>query len=155
MRNIRRSTEHEVVVRMLAEKPHPKTQKSIFPTMRELLCFSACLGFHQDKRSKLSGKILEIDGRVFENSEQAVDLLYLIALATAKDANVLLPEREDEAIEIFEEYANGGFEVIRNWLAAKPGDTDGDIALFGGLATSGFLRDVDPTPKDAIGDVKF
>jgi dnd system-associated protein 4 len=155
MRNVRRNLSHEVLVKLLAEKAHPKTQRSIFPTMRELQCFAAALGFQENRRKPLEGKAAEIDGRIFENSELATDLVYLIALAGAGDVNILQPEREDEAVSVFEEFANGGLEILSEWLAANSGDIDGDQAVFEGLTRCGLLGNSKPSVAGALADVKF
>jgi dnd system-associated protein 4 len=155
MRNVRRNLSHEVIVKLLSEKAHPKTQRSLFPTMRELQCFAAALGFQENRRNPLEGKTAEIDGRIFENSELATDMVYLIALAGAGDVNILQPEREDDAISVFEEFANGGFEILSEWFAANAGDIDGDQALFAGLSRSGLLGNAKPSVAGALADIKF
>jgi dnd system-associated protein 4 len=155
MRNVRRALSHEVLVKMLAEKPHPKTQKSIFPTMRELLCFAAALGFQENRRKSIDGKTAEIDGRIFENSETATDLVYLVALAGVADVNILQPDREEEAVAVFEEYANGGLEILSEWMAADAGDIDGDHALLRGFVQGGMLGNAIPSVDTAMTEVKF
>jgi dnd system-associated protein 4 len=155
VKNVRRVVDHEVLVKLLAEKSHPKTQRSIFPTMRELMCFAAALGFQEGRRKSLSGKTAEIDGRIFENSDSATDMVYLVALAGAGDIGILQPDRDDEAVSIFEEYANGGFEVLDEWLAAHAGDIDGDQAMLNGLTSSGLLGNSAPSIETALTEVKF
>jgi dnd system-associated protein 4 len=155
MKNVRREVGHEVLVKMLAERAHPRTQRSLFPTMRELMCFAAAVGFQQQKRKPLQGKTAEIDARNFENSEVAMDMLYLVALADAGDVNILQPDQEEKAVAIFEEYANGGFETLNTWMAANAGDIDGDQALFQGMIEGGLLRKAMPPVPAALADVKF
>ena len=155
MKSVRREVRHEVLVKMLAEKAHPRTQRSLFPTMRELLCFAAALGFEQQRRKPLEGKTAEIDGRIFENLEVATDMVYLVALAGAGDVNILQPEREEDAVAIFEEYANGGLEILSEWMAASAGDIDGDQALFQGIIQGGMLSKGAPPVAVALTDVKF
>lgn len=149
MRSVKRSEKHEEMVRRLAEQAHPAAGRSIFPTMRELMCFAATLGFEHDKRRALEGKTQEIDARIFQGNQQAVDLLYLVALAGTKDADILREDREDDAVSVFEEYANGGFEVLRGWLAEKADDLNGDRAILAALAKYGYLSDPDVTGGDA------
>ena len=155
MRNVRRSVDHEVLVRMLCEKPHPISQKSLFPTMRELICFAAALGYQQDRRIPLSGKTHEIDARIIENSEAAIDMVYLVALAGIRDVHILMPDREDDAVTVFEEYANGGLAILEEWMAATPGDIDGDLALLNGFRANGMLGNTPPSVDTAISDVTF
>jgi dnd system-associated protein 4 len=149
MRSVKRSDKHEEMVRRLAEQPHPAANRSVFPTMRELMCFAATLGFEHDKRRPLEGKTQEIDARIFQGNQQAVDLLYLLALAGTKDAEILREDREDDAVTVFEEYANGGFEVLRGWLSEKADDLNGDRAILAALAKYGYLSDPDVAGGDA------
>ena len=81
MRSIRRSEKHDPIVRRLAENTHPSSGRSLFPTMRELLCFAAVLGFDEGTRKRLDEKTLDIDGRIFANHPPTLDLMYLLALA--------------------------------------------------------------------------
>ena len=120
MRTIRRPEQFEPLVRQLAENPHPISKRSIFATMRELLCFAAVLGFNEEVRTPVGDRTKEIDGRIFENSQQAIDLIYLLALAGTRDAGILQPEREEEMIRVFEEYAASGLAVLDRWLFARP-----------------------------------
>lgn len=133
MRGIKRSEQFEDIVRMLAEG------QSVFPTMRELMLFAAVLGFEHDRKRPLQSQTNEIDGRIFSGSAQALDFLYLIALAGERNVDVLREENEEKMIEIFEQYAQGGFEIIAGWLSEKPEDLNGDQALLSGLARNGFL----------------
>jgi len=154
MRAIRRSKKYEDLVRHLAEAIHPHASRPIFPTMRELICFAAVLGFERERKRPLDATMMEIDGRTFENHQQSLDLIYLIALSDAKDAEVLREDNEDHCISIFEQYAEGGFEEIAAWLKERPEDENGDGAVIAGLRKLGLLgeaRGVD----DAIYDVSF
>ena len=151
---IRRSKRHESLVRQLAETNHPNASRPIFPTMRELLCFAAVLGLERQKKRELDSATMEIDGRTFENHEQSKDLIYLIALADSKDAEVLREENDDRCIGIFEQYAEGGLDELGAWLKERPEDPNGDMAILDALRKRGFLgqgRGVD----DAIHDVSF
>ncbi len=154
MRAIKRSKRHESMVRQLAETSHPHAGRPIFPTMRELMCFAAALGFENDRKKPLETTTMEIDGRTFENHQQSLDLIYLLALADARDAEVLRDEHEEKCLEIFEQYAEGGFEEISAWLKERPEDENGDAALLDALRKRKFLgeaRGVD----DAVHDVSF
>ncbi len=154
MRGFRRSKKYEDMVRQLAEKPHSIAGRSIFPTMRELMCFAAVLGFEFDKRKPLDSDTNEIDSRIFLNSEVALDLLYLIGLATEKSVDILREENEEEMIRIFEEYAEGGFEILETWLLEKPEDTNGDNAILTALFKNGFL-DIPRPIETAAPEINF
>jgi dnd system-associated protein 4 len=153
MRGIRRSVVHEGLVRQLTEASPPLT-RAIFPTMRELMCFAATLGFESDLRKPLQGDTLEVDGRIFGNYQPALDTLYLVALAADRSADILRDEKEDDMISIFEQYAEGGFQILGGWLREKPDDTNGDRAILAALTKHGFLSGL-RTADEALLDVKF
>jgi len=154
MRNIRRSKCHEELVDLLTEKAHPSSKKTIFPTKRELMCFAATLGFQTGRRSKLDGKTNDVDGRPFSDHGNTIDLMYLLALAEGKDGELLRDAREEDRILIFEEYTNGGFEVLQRWMDARPDDLYGATPILDGLLKDKFLENKSST-EDAITKVKF
>jgi len=127
----------------------------MFPTMRELVCFAAALGYETQRRLPVDGPTNEIDARIFERSETAMDLLYLIALSEEKKSDVLMPDREDYAVTIFEEYAAGGLAEIREWLHARPEDQHGEQALLNGLQKRGLMEAGQPEVDDILGQVTF
>lgn len=155
MRSIRRDTKHEPLVRQLTESTNPATNRSLFPTMRELLCFAAAVGFQSKRRIPLGENTAEVDGRVWENLDSAVDMLYLVGLASERKVEILQPDHEDELIKIFEEYANGGLQVLDEWLRAQGGDLYGDQAILSALRREGLLQDTPKPVAQALADVVF
>jgi len=154
MRNIRRSKRFEELVRLLADNTHPITKKQVFPTIRELMCFAATLGFQFEARGKLDEKTNDVDGRRFGEHSDTVDLMYLLSLAEERSGEVLRDSREEDRIKIFEEYANGGFEIIQRWMNARADDLNGDKAILDGLIKGNFLKTQTNT-EDAIPNVTF
>lgn len=155
MRNVRRPESLEPLFKRFTESQHPVTGRPIFPTLREFLCFAAVLGFNTGKRRPLEGKLLELDGRVFDTHEQSRDIVYLIALASAKDANILLPDKEDDAITIFEEYIASGLTELEQWLKDCPDDHIGDQAILTALRRHGYFGEKDKTIEEVLDDVEF
>ena len=51
--NINRSRIHEEMVQRLAMQKLPDTDRTLFPTIRELLCFAALLGYSEKRRIPL------------------------------------------------------------------------------------------------------
>lgn len=139
MRDINRDAKYEDLMKLLAEKKNPNLTSSLFKTMRELLCFCAVLGYHEGKRVPLSTKTTEIPGRVFENSDFAMDLIYLLALCESKSGDILKPENESDIIKIFEEYACGGLETLQRWISETPSDAYGDQAIINALYKYDFM----------------
>lgn len=153
MRGVKRSAIHEPMVRRLTETATP-SNRPVFPTIRELMCFAAVLGYEQGLKKPLQGETFEVDGRNFGNYQPAVDTLYLIALAGERNADILRDESENEMVSIFEQYAEGGFEILAGWLREKPDDEIGDRAILAALAKEGYLGA--PRPVDSVmPDVKF
>ncbi len=155
MRNVRRLEQYEGLFKRFTETAHPVSGKPIFPMLRDFLCFLAVLGFHKGERLPIEGKTIELDGRVFDNSEQAKDIVYLVALAGTHDANILHPDREDEMVRVFEEYATTGFGVIDQWLKSCPDDHIGDQAILTALRRDGFFGAQPLKLEDVLRNVEF
>lgn len=154
MRAIKRSEKFEDLVRRLAVDEHPVTKKSIFDTIRKLMCFAAVLGFENDRRSKLQDSTNDVDSRQVEKSQETQDLIYLIALASEKDAEILQDENEEKMYLVFEEYAQGGFEILEQWMKEKPEDHFGNEAILAAFSKYNLLeREVDP--EIAVGEISF
>ena len=141
LRAIYRSTIHEDFVQRLARSPHPIKKTSIFPTIKDLLCFAAVLGFSEGKKIPLSEKYKkeDIQKQIFIDDGK-VNIIFLIALADQKDSNVLRDDNPVDIVKIFEEYANGGLEIMKAWEIDTPDDTRGDKALVHGLIKKEYLK---------------
>ncbi len=157
-RSIRRNKEHADIIKLLMDK-NPDTGMAVFPTIKSLQCFAAVIGFDQKRRVKLEkGNVEDIEWHIF-NSDNLTHYIYLIALAETNDMNVLKfdIEKPDSAqigpnmMEIFEEYANGGFEIIRGWLNKSPSDPYGSKALLVAMEKAGFLK----KEENTFSDVEF
>jgi dnd system-associated protein 4 len=155
MRNVRRAEGYEGLFQRFTEKAHPISNRPIFTTQRDFLCFLAVLGFHAGERLPLTGKTIELDGRVFETNEQARDLVYLIALAGSKDAGILQPDREDELVQVFEEFVAAGFKVLNKWMVMCPDDHIGDQAILTALRRDGFFGTQTSSLKKALENIQF
>jgi len=154
MKAVKRSARFEPIVRQLAVSTHPTAKRQIFPSMRELICFAAVLGFDRNSTRHLDEETEEIDGRIFEAHQQSTDLIYLIALAQSRDAEILRDENMDRAIGIFEQYADGGLSIIESWLKERADDEQGDVALLAALKKYGYLPAA-RTAAEAAADVSF
>ena len=121
--NINRSRVHEDMVQRLAMEKLPGTQRTLFPTIRELLCFAALLGYSERRRLPLEREkgVEDVSYQQFERGDSE-DLIYLIALAETKDPEVLKDGGEDRCANIFEEYANGGLQIIREAVLRGGGE---------------------------------
>ena len=127
--NINRSRVHEDMVQRLSTQKLPGTDRTLFPTIRELLCFAALLGYSEQRRLPLDREkgTEDVSYQQFERGD-AEDLIYLIALADSKDPDILKDGEESRCAEIFEEYANGGLQIIHEAMNRGGGEyPDRDI----------------------------
>lgn len=154
MRNIRRSAELDLTLRRLGETQHSVAKRSIFPTLRDALCFAALLGYERDARTPLGASTVDLDGRLFVNHAPSLDTMYLLGLAAKRDMAILFDENEEELVTIFEEYASGGLRIIESWFAERPVDQDGDYAIIDALRKHGYVSPPDDVGT-AIGEVEF
>lgn len=151
--NINRSRKYEDIVQRLAGQVMPGSDRRLFPTIRELLCFAALLGFSEKRRTPLdrSEGVEDISYQQFERGD-AEDLIFLIALAEKQDMNILREGEEAACAEIFEEYANGGLAIIKDFLLRAGGEYP-DRALMSLLKERGYLTGTLPEPD--LGAVTF
>jgi dnd system-associated protein 4 len=156
VRTFRNNSSHDALIQLLFGTPHKKAGQAIFVTKRDLLCFAAVLGFEGNRRNKIVEKPSEfVDPRPFENSQEAMNLLFLVGLAVTKDADCLREDREEELVTIFEEYADGGLCTIEEWLRETPSDPYGDRAFIDALKRHGFLIPTGDSVEAVVAEVEF
>lgn len=144
--NINRSRTHEEMVQRLAMIKLPGADRTLFPTIRELLCFAALLGYSEERFIPLDpdAGVEDVSYQQFERGD-AEDLIYLIALAHTKDPEILKDGEEGRCAEIFEQYANGGLHIIREALLRTGGEYP-DRDLLELLRENGYLNTDDEEP---------
>lgn len=102
---------------------------SVFKEIWRLQLFAAHVGLTHGRRVPLaavdSGK--GIDQSTFGNCSAWPGILYLIAITEANSAEPLSSTQsaEDFRICAFEEYSNGGFEMLRDHFKARQIDLNG------------------------------
>ncbi|MGU3456033.1 DNA phosphorothioation-associated protein 4 [Brevundimonas sp. M1A4_2e] len=145
--NIHRSRVYEDLVQRLAMQPIPGSTRKLFPTIRELLCFAALLGFSEQRRVQLdrSQGTEDISYQQFEADPAAEDLLWALAVAEAQDVEILREGQEAQCAEIFEEYANGGLAIIKDYFLRNGGEYP-DRALLALMKERKYLPSTAPEP---------
>lgn len=113
-RDVRRPREMSDLLGELTDGGHP------FPTMRDALVFAASLGWARDKRVPFENSAEPIRWGTMTNRLGTEDLVNMLATAATEDPEVLAAGRESERLEIFEEYANGGLQVIQQIMREQP-----------------------------------
>jgi len=154
MRNLRRSKQWTGLIDRLVEEKDPGTGQTAFPTLRELMVFAATLGYEETRHEPLGEDTIDmVEGRVFPRSDVALDLLYLIALASERKVEIIDEEHEEQALARFEAFANGGFAILDSWLDVHPPDESPIRSLMTDMRRHGFLDDEeaqDGTPEDVV-----
>lgn len=152
--NINRSKLHEDLVQRLSMQNIPGSDRKLFPTIRELLCFAALLGFSEQRRVPLdrSAGVEDISYQQFERDPAAEDLLWTIAVAETQDTEVLREGEEARCATIFEEYANGGLGLIKDFLLRNGGEYP-DRALMALLKERNYLQPIETDPD--LSKIKF
>lgn len=110
-RRVRRPKDKEELLTTLVEE-------GPFTTFREVLVFAAALGVASERRAPFDQSSEPIPWEVFGNT--AAPTMDMIAAVTSDEMDILADDRIDERLTIFEEYANGGLEIIRERLANDP-----------------------------------
>jgi len=141
MRGLRRNERFENLCKQLVEEKTERGKKEVFPTFRELMTFAAALGFDQGRSLTVDGPSKEIESRILENHPPTVEMIDLIALAETKDSMILLDGKENDRLDIFERYANGGLEVLGEWLIGSKDLWNPDQIVISRLRDEGYLPD--------------
>jgi dnd system-associated protein 4 len=113
-RRVRRPKDKEPVLTALVNEP----EGGPFTTFREVLVFAAALGVASNRRVPFEPTSEPIPWEVFGNT--ATPTMDMIAAVTTEEPEILGDDRIDDRLTIFEEYANGGLEIIRERLANDP-----------------------------------
>ena len=129
---VRRSKMFEETLQQLGGK-----EAVLFPTLREALTFCAVLGYKERRKRPLdpNAGMEDIAGAQYQMNS-AVDMVFALALADSKTSDILRPDREKECIQIYEEYANGGLELVQTWID-RFADINVEDAVSRGLRSIG------------------
>lgn len=123
---------------------------NLFPTLREALTFCAALGFKERRKKPLSTSIgtEDIAGAQYQSND-AVDMMFALALADAENSDILRPDREADCVKIYEEFANGGLELVQSWID-RYANIDVEDAVWKGLQSIGVKQ---PESKSTSAEV--
>lgn len=99
-----------------------------FSARYEALTFCAALGYWREKRVTFTQSGESIRWEQFQSVGGGA-LSLMLAVASSDDPAIVAPERVEERIRIFEEYANGGLEVLASELENRPKMTPREVVL--------------------------
>lgn len=101
-----------------------------FPTYADVIVFAACLGarYHRrlpiDEVSKREPSPIALDIFTSRGYDSVIKLLSITTTKNPQILSHLSPEAGDDRILIFEEYANGGLEILQERLRGSIDYTD-------------------------------
>ena len=123
--SINRSSEYNEVVDILVSRDGDR----VFKAMYELLCFAAYIGVNNEKRLQIPTKFKAepIAINLFERADLDKHF-WTINLYSEPDIARFI--NYNDCIETFEEYANGGMEILSKRLRESPTDTLGTETLL-------------------------
>lgn len=116
---INRDRKHENLVHHLVENPNT----AIFNFNKDLMVFAAMLGYHYGIKRPLLSDTIQIVLQTYHSTEDD-GYIYLLALLENKNATCLKNENLIESKKIFEEYCNGGLELLQDWFDSNPADVE-------------------------------
>jgi dnd system-associated protein 4 len=123
--SINRSSEYEIVFETLVSLSGDK----VFNYMYELICFAAYVGVTNDHKLEIQAKHKQepVAISLFESNNLARHFWTINMFAYGDVAKLI---NYNECIENFEEYSNGGMEIIMKRLTEKSGDSSGVETLM-------------------------
>jgi dnd system-associated protein 4 len=96
----------------------------------EALVFASAVGFTRNQRKPFDDSDEPIRWEQFMVIDGAAALVDMLAVAAVEDQREILSgEAEETRFRVFEEYANGGLEVIAAAVEASPAKTTREVVL--------------------------
>ena len=125
--NVRRNNKYKDVVDVLVYGSldgGKNIKTKIFNDIKDLIIFSAMVGKKYErkenvKNKKNTGIILGTFSGAGSGKGSRVDqhnVIFMFGLIYYKDMNYMRDKHVKEVIEVFEQYSNGGLQVIKEWL---------------------------------------
>ena len=104
--------------------------EGVFPTFKDALVFAVALGFRRGNRKSFQKSSEPIDLEVFRGDFDRT-IMSMIAIEENGDPKMLAPSNEAERVLCFEEYANGGLEIMKREVSDGKQDwREGLLALI-------------------------
>ena len=91
-------------------------EEGAFQTFKDILIFAAALVFRRGNRKPFQKTSEPIDLEVFRGDFDRT-IMSMIAIEENNDPKMLAPSNEDERVLCFEEYANGGLEIMKREIS--------------------------------------
>jgi dnd system-associated protein 4 len=145
IRRVRRPKDKEEMMARLSQGAD-----SIFDTYVELLCFAACLGYARNASVPFESSAEAVPWHIFENRGKD-SVVNLVAAVASEDFTIVGPDRFDDKLKVFEQYANGGLEILSQLIDKSPKtpfDVVRDLVLEAQRISPGSAASIDQMAKD-------
>ena len=107
---VRRPRKHDDLLSLLKDR-----EQGVFSTLKSALVFAAAVGFKEGKRLSFTDSGEPIAYTLFsEHKDQP--FIYCLALTEYADSSYLRNDKFLEVMQVFEEYAAGGLDVLEGYL---------------------------------------
>ncbi|THD81400.1 DNA phosphorothioation-associated protein 4 [Aliigemmobacter aestuarii] len=104
-------------------------ESGVFATYKDALVFAAALGFRRGNRKSFKKSSEPIDLDIFRGDFDRT-IMSILAIEETDDPTMIAPSSEDARVLCFEEYANGGLEIMKREIwDGKQDWRDGLLAL--------------------------
>ena len=103
--------------------------QGVFRTYKDALIFAACLGYNRSKRVEFKQTGEAVNLQVFSGNFDEM-VINAIAIDELDDLLVLMKSRESEKTRVFEEYACGGLEIMKEELEFNNNSTESLLHLI-------------------------
>ncbi|MCE4935883.1 hypothetical protein [Aliivibrio fischeri] len=121
--SVRRDARFEALEEKFCSTKGAKSDSKIFDTVKELMVFSALVGYQLDDYQPLESKTnttpILLDTYATTDHDAYI---YLLALAKEPSLDMLKDEHLRDAIGIFEGYCNSGLKHIDSWIMNNIGE---------------------------------
>jgi dnd system-associated protein 4 len=89
-------------------------ENGVFRTLKDLMVFSATLGFKRDKRVEFTKSAEAIPLQYFNGQFDRAVINSIGVAASGHEPSIMGDTRSDERVRIFEEFACGGLEILKS-----------------------------------------
>jgi dnd system-associated protein 4 len=114
IKRVRRPKDKEELMARLSQGPD-----RVFDTYMELLCFAACLGHSRGVSLSFDNSSEPVPWHIFENSGKD-SVVNLIAAVASEDFAIVGADRFTEKLRVFEDYSNGGLQILSELIEKSP-----------------------------------
>lgn len=136
---VRRPKEYEEMMLELCQ-----TKEAIFDTFKDCLVFCACLGAAKGRRRSFERSSEPVGIHVFRDKFDLA-IFQILGIFEEKDPAIMSSGSRDARVRIFEEYACGGLDILKERVFDAPDSFH--------LAFASLLKETQKTGRNILSDI--